>query len=330
MKTKILIKEKNESFVTSLKYLLKKIFNRSRYDFRISTNLNLNIESEEKYIKKISSKSLKDKEILLATANGLYILKKAKLIEIFKNKGFYGVAKHKKKYFIACLGDNKNPSEGGIVSFNYSSGKVRSKKIEYKIRDQSLHDIKIWKKKLYVINSTWRKKNFDEILKFAIEENKFELEKKIRIETDYPFNHLNSLFFKKKTILICFHNNTQYTKIPSQVCEFNKNWKFLKILKTDNLSSAHDCYIIDNKLHVLDSGHGIFYMGKKKIHFKNRFVKGFTYDKKKYYVGVNEYAKKKHRNTTSPELVIIDRKNKKKEIIKLHKTGNINNITILK
>ena len=211
-----------------------------------------------------------------------------------------------------------------------SGEKVKNIKIEYKLREQAFHDIKIFKKKLYVVNSTWRKNKIGKILKFNIENENFKLEKTITVDTNYPFSHLNTIFFKKNSILVCYHNYTEITRMPSQICELSKEWKFIKIVETSNLSCAHDCSIINNKLHVLDSAHGIFYMGKDKIHFKNRFLKGLDYDGQKYYLGVNHLAQRYNRQSMSPDLVLIDRKKKKKKFIKLYKTGNINNITVLK
>ena len=72
----------------------------------------------------------------------------------------------------------------------------------------------------------------DEILKFKIGNNFLKLEKRIQPEIDYPFIHLNTIFFKKNSILLCYHNYTQQTKIPSQVCEFKNDWKFLRVVKT--------------------------------------------------------------------------------------------------
>ena len=190
--------------------------------------------------------------------------------------------------------------------------------------------MKILKGNLYLVNSTWRYNHKDEIIKFNIVNNNLILKKRINLDLNFPFIHINTLFFKKNSILVCYQNMTQHTKIPSQICEFSKDWKFLKILKTENLSSAHDVAIVDNKLHILDSDHGIFYAGKEKFFFKNKFMKGFTYDKKNYYVGINSFVKKEYRTVMTPEFVIIDRKNRKKTSIKLDKTGCINNITILK
>ena len=329
MRTKILIKEDNDSFLNNFKYFLKRLFNRSIYDHRISTNLNLETKSKN-IIKKVNFNFLKNRELLLATANGLYIIKKNELVCVFKDNGFYGVAKYKNKYFVACKGRPRHHTQGAIISFNYISGKVKNIKIEYKLREQAFHDIKIFKKKLYVVNSTWRKNKIGKILKFNIENENFKLEKTITVDTNYPFSHLNTIFFKKNSILVCYHNYTKITRIPSQICELSKEWKFKKIVETSNLSCAHDCSIINKKLHVLDSEHGIFYMGKDKIHFKNRFLKGLDYDGQKYYVGVNRLAQRYNRKSMSPDLVLIDRKKKKKRFIKLYKIGNINNITVLK
>ena len=74
------------------------------------------------------------------------------------------------------------------------------------------------------------------IAEFKIGNNFLKLEKRIRPEIDYPFIHLNTIFFKKNSILLCYHNMTQDTKIPSQVCEFRNNWKFLNVVETEILA----------------------------------------------------------------------------------------------
>lgn len=59
--SKITIREKNKTFFTDSKYFLKRLFHRSRYDFSLSSDLNLNVGKEKKYIQTINSKFLKKK-----------------------------------------------------------------------------------------------------------------------------------------------------------------------------------------------------------------------------------------------------------------------------
>ena len=107
------------------------------------------------------------------------------------------------------------------------------------MREQCFGDLKIHKDNLYLVNSTLRF-SLDEILKFKIGNNFLKLEEKIRPEINYPFIHINSIFFKKNSILLCYHNMTQQTKMSSKVCEFGNNWKFLNVVKTKNLSRIRD------------------------------------------------------------------------------------------
>ena len=190
--------------------------------------------------------------------------------EVIQKNEIYEIRKYSDRLAVETIDSGSDNNFRKL--FNYISGKVKNIKIEYKLREQAFHDIKIFKKKLYVVNSTWRKNKIGKILKFNIENENFKLEKTITVDTNYPFSHLNTIFFKKNSILVCYHNYTKITRMPSQICELSKEWKFIKIVETSNLSCAHDCSIINNKLHVLDSAHGIFYMGKDKIHFKNILV----------------------------------------------------------
>ena len=122
---------------------------------------------------------------------------------------------------------------------------------------------------------------------------------------------------------------TQVTKIPSQVCEFDKNWKFLNVLETKNLSSAHDVNIINKKLSILNSSNGIFLLGKNKFNFPGKFLRGFDHDKKNYYLGINKLAERNDREYMSPHLGIIDKKTKKISTVLLPKTGAICSIKIV-
>ena len=169
----------------------------------------------------------------------------------------------------------------------------------------------------------------DEILKFKIGNNFLKLEKKILPEIDYPFVHLNSIFFKENSILVCYHNMSQKTKVPSQVCEFENNWKFLKVVKTDSLSSAHDVNVINKKFSILNSDKGTFLLGKNKFNFPGKFLRGLDYDKKNYYLGLNNFSVKSKRFGMSPHLGIIDKKTKKTSTILLPKTGAISAIKIV-
>ena len=55
--------------------------------------------------------------------------------------------------------------------------------------------------------------------------------------------------------------------MPSQVCEFSNNWKFLNVVETDILVSANDVCVINKKFSILDSDNGIFLLGKDKFYF---------------------------------------------------------------
>ena len=326
MKSKIVISEINQTVITKIKYLIKRILHRSRYNYKLSTNLNLNIDKKRTFVTKIKSKATLKKKIFISAVNGFFYLENNKLYNIFEKNQFYGIDKYKNKFFVACVG--RHQSEGCIISFNYTLNKIENKKIEYKLRDQSFHDLKINKGNLYLVNSTWRYK-LDEILKFKISNNFLKLEKKIRPEINYPFIHLNTIFFKKNSILLCYHNMTQQTKMPSQVCEFGNNWKFLNVVKTKNLSSAHDVSVINKKFSILDSDNGIFLLGKNKFNFPGKFLRGFDHDKKNYYLGINNIAQRYKRVKMSPHLGIIDKKTKKISTALLPKTGEINSIKIV-
>ena len=141
--------------------------------------------------------------------------------------------------------------------------------------------------------------------------------------------HLNTIFFKKNSILLCYHNHHSYTKMPSQVCEFSNNWKFLNVVETKNLSSAHDVNIINKKLSILNSENGIFLLGKDKFYFPGKFLRGFDHDKKNYYIGINKFAQRHKRASMFPQLGIIDKKTKKTSTVLLPKVGEINSIKIV-
>ena len=326
MKVKIVINEKKQTPISKIKYFIKRILRRSRYNYKLSTNLNLDIDKKRTFVTKIKSKATLKKKIFISANNGFFYLENNKLYNIFEKNQFYGIDKYKNKFFVACVGQDH--SEGAIVSFNYTLNKIKNPKIEYKIRPQNFKDLKVHKGYLYVIDSNWQH-SFDGILKFKIGNNFLKLEKKIRPEIDYPFMHLTSIFFKKNSILLCYHNYTQKTEIFSKICEFSNNWKLLNLIKTENLSSAHDISVINKKISVLDSFNGIFHFGKDKFYFPNRFLRGFDHDKKNYYIGLNKFEQRHKRVNMSPQLGIIDKKTKKTSTVLLPKVGEINSIKIV-
>ena len=122
---------------------------------------------------------------------------------------------------------------------------------------------------------------------------------------------------------------TQETKIPSQVCEFRNNWKFLNVVETENLASAHDVSITNKKFSILNSDNGIFLLGKDKFYFPGTFLRGFDHDKKNCYIGINKFAQRHQRGKMSPLLGIIDKKTKKTSTVLLSKVGQITSIKIV-
>ena len=57
MKAKIVISEKKQTPITKIKYLIKRILHRSRYNYKLSTNLNLDIDKKRTFVTKIKSKA---------------------------------------------------------------------------------------------------------------------------------------------------------------------------------------------------------------------------------------------------------------------------------
>ncbi|MCH2542780.1 MAG: hypothetical protein MKZ97_05605, partial [Alphaproteobacteria bacterium] len=141
MKSKIVISEINQTVITKIKYLIKRILHRSRYNFKLSTNLNLDIDKKRTFVTKIKSKATLKKKIFISAGNGFFYLENNKLYNIFEKNQFYGIAKYKNKFFIACLGTHH--SEGCIISFNFTLNKIKNPKIDYKLREQHFHDLKI-------------------------------------------------------------------------------------------------------------------------------------------------------------------------------------------
>ena len=68
MKSKIVISEINQTAITKIKHLIKRILHRSRYNYKLSTNLNLDIDEKRTFVTKIKSKAtLKKKNLYFYT-----------------------------------------------------------------------------------------------------------------------------------------------------------------------------------------------------------------------------------------------------------------------
>ena len=120
LKTKIVISERNQTVITRITYFIKRILHRSRYNFKLSSNLNLNIDKERTFVTKIKSKALLKKKIFISAANGFFYLENTKLYNILEKNSFYGIARYKNKFFISC---GPGHSAGCIISFNYTLNK---------------------------------------------------------------------------------------------------------------------------------------------------------------------------------------------------------------
>ena len=328
LKAKIIISVKERTVIDSVKDFIKKKLGSSLHSYRPSKKLNLNLDKKMTFVSKIKSKVTLKEKFLICAVNGLFYLENNKLYNIFENANFTGIDKCKKKFFVACAGGYA--TEGCVISFNYTSNKIKNPKIEFKLPEQQLHELKISKNKLYLVNSAWRLNMLDEILEFNIGNNSLKFKKRIEPKTDYPFIHLNSICIKKNSILLLYHNMTEYTKIPSQICEFDNNWKFLKIVEIENLSSAHNINIIDKKISVLNSRYGIFLLGKNKFNFPNKFLSGIDYDKKNYYLGLNSIVPRSQRKKAPSYLGIINKKTKQISSVLLPKTGKITALKVVR
>jgi hypothetical protein len=320
------IADKNTTFYTHLSSKIKLLLGRSSTDFRISNKLDIKLNKT--LIKKISLKIIKNKSLFISTGTGFFHINEGKLYKVFeKDYTFFGIASYQDRYFVACAG---NRDQGGIFSFDYKLGEIQNLKEEYKINNQSLHSITINKGFLYVVNSTWRY-NLDEVIKFKIVNKSLQFIEKIKPKTEYPFYHCNKIYFKDKFIYVTYHNWTEKTKMPSQICRFDSKWNFLDIVDTKNtLADAHNFSIIDNKIFLANSGNSEFLLGNKKITFKGKFIRGFDHDNENYYIGVGNKTSRKERKNSYPRICVINKKNLKKKFLNLPKIGEITEIKIIK
>ena len=101
MKTKIIY---SEPLITELKYFIKRILRRKRYNFKESINLNLDIDKERTFVTKIKSKATLKKKVFISTVNGFFYLENNKLYNIFEKNQFYGIVKYKKKVLCRLFG----------------------------------------------------------------------------------------------------------------------------------------------------------------------------------------------------------------------------------
>ena len=95
MKSKIVISESNQTVITTIKYLIKRILHRARDNYKLSTNLNLDIDKKRTFVTKIKSKAtLKKKSLfpqlvdfsILKITNFIIFLKKTNSLELVNIK----------------------------------------------------------------------------------------------------------------------------------------------------------------------------------------------------------------------------------------------------
>ena len=91
MKAKIFV---YENTYNPIKYFIKRILRRSRYNYKISTNLNLDIDKKRTFVTKIKSKATLKKKIFISSDNGFFYLENNKLYNIFKDQRFFGIARY--------------------------------------------------------------------------------------------------------------------------------------------------------------------------------------------------------------------------------------------
>jgi len=84
LKTKLVISEKKQTVITSIKYFIKRILHRTRYNINLSINLNLDIDKERTFVTKIKSKATLKKKSLLVQVMDFSILKITNFIIFLK------------------------------------------------------------------------------------------------------------------------------------------------------------------------------------------------------------------------------------------------------
>ena len=68
---------------------------------------------------------------------------------------------------------------------------------------------------------------------------------------------------------------------------------------------------------------GIFHIGKNKISFPGKFLRGIDHCKKNYFVGLSAFTARKNRKKIKPQIGIINKKTKKSLTALLPQIGAI-------
>jgi len=291
----------------------------------IFDNYNFDLNKKEKvYYKK--------GDYIITTRNGLFLLNKSKINNIFSSKlGFFGLCKYKNFLYIAFYGNGH--SKGCIFRFKINKKFICFDKVVFKKKFQYFHEINIYKNEFYVVDSSWITPH-ENLISFKIDKKGDLIEKKIfNLKKFVPSGfknlcHVNGIYVKRNYIYVLFHNLSQYTNTFSKILKFKKYKsiiKFKSIFKGFDkfkLLSAHNMDI-KNKM-ILSSGDSRFIIKDKIINFKNFFLKGLLITKNFYIIGANSnYHKKK--SVKNNILFFLSRKNlniKKKIMFKY----NINQI----
>ncbi|MEC9209214.1 MAG: hypothetical protein VX762_02180 [Bacteroidota bacterium] len=253
-----------------------------------------------------------DVKFLISTqTQGLILYNKGILIQLLKEKGFYGITQNDDLYFTFYI----TGLHGKIISFRLDNNKIKDVTTRIKGLSKGIHQIDFIDDDLYVTN-TYQ----NSILVYQDMQQKQELHWKQHDKIIYPngkikkgrasnnYNHFNSIFRFKDNIYLIAHNETKKTKRVSEIYTLSLNNHKTIIKEKINGSNCHNIYKDNNNYMYCKSLEGTLTINNKDVIFhKNKFTRGLSVSDKYIILGGSEVnLKREERKNTNGDIYLYN------------------------
>lgn len=311
-KNKIILVQSNIVGKFAKSYIVRKEIGNKENDQRLLNRLSAEWNVENKIAGKF----------LISASSGLWYLNGKKLKMILPG-GCFGITGGLKEWYVCQYTGNYSR----ILKFDLIEEKnevfMVNKKNYLKGLSPNIHQIDLYKNRLYVVNA---------------EENSILVSNGKNTYSEYfpnkrvkkgakGSNHFNSVFVNENGIHLMAHNGTTKDERDSEIYILDINTLRVKNKFSLNAQKAHNIFFVNNSLAYCNSPAGELIINES-VAFKNEnyFLRGIAITEESIIAGGSEFATRENRDKTSSIIFELDYSGKLKNELLIKNIGQIYDI----
>ena len=243
-------------------------------------------------------------QVLFTSRSGLLHYRQGRLKRILDGN-CYGLTRVGQRWLVFR---QQSEVHGHIVSFRLGDAGAAETRIEIESLHAEVHQIDFDGEQLLVTDTANNR-----LLVYKPNRGKwcrwravYPAGRAIRGRKSENYVHLNSVFVRRGTVCLMFHNYSKVTGKTSQIIELDDSFRIARVVETD-ARDAHNVAYYGDELLYCDSRHRRLVLGENSIEVDG-FTRGLALTSAYAVVGVSDFAPKAERNLSHGSLHFCDLK----------------------